>query len=132
MGKKRIVQLLEQLQTNHDADLQTSAAIFTTAQVAVNQLKQQAVVPAVDMADNLMLPSVSKESLKQRYGSFNQCRNVAKQKGIRFRKTPSWEQLEVAFAYFDVLEALVQGYVRLNPNPLFDGVAIEFMFEREN
>lgn len=129
MGKKRIAQLLDQLQANHEADIEAAAAIFTTAQVAVNQLKQQAALPEVEAAKALMLPSVSKEYLKERYGSFNQCRNVAKQKGIRFRKTPSWQQLEVAFAYFETLEFLVQDYIRANPNPNLTGLSMKFVFD---
>jgi len=118
MGKKRITQLLDQLQANHEAELKNAAQIFTVAQVAVNQLNQQA-EPTVNSlpATSFQPPTVlDRAVLEQRYGSFNACRKAAKQLGIQFHRTPSWAQLVAAFSYFDVLQKLVQDYTTAFPD----------------
>ena len=124
MGKKRITQLLDQLQSNHQADLQNAATIFTVAQVAVNQLEQQSTEAAI-----ATLPParpIDKNELKQRYGSFNACRAAASKQGIRFRKTPTWEQLATAFAYFEVIQILIHSYLVQHPSSHLHGLSMEF------
>ncbi|MBD2075284.1 hypothetical protein H6F86_15555 [Phormidium sp. FACHB-592] len=128
MGKKRINQLLDQLHINHEADLKNAAQIFTVAQVAVNQLHQQAetnsqVLPAVRFQPPVVLDQAG---LKQRYGSFNECRKAARQLGIQFHRSPTWAQLVVAFSYFDALQNLVQDYTTAFPNANLHDVTVAF------
>jgi hypothetical protein len=128
MGKKRIAQLLDQLQTNHEAELKNAAQIFTVAQVAVNQLNQQA-EPTVKAlpATPFQPPTVLDQAvLEQRYGSFNACRKAAKQLGIQFHRTPSWAQLIVAFSYFDTLQRLVHNYTTAFPDTHLHDVTMTF------
>lgn len=131
MGKKRIAELLDQLHTNHEADLNNAAAVFTVAQVAVNQLAQQTVednaAPVLGLALSPVL--ISKEQLKQQYGSFNACRKAAKQAGIRFSSTPTWDQLAATFNYFEALQSLIQNYLITYPNSHLGGVSMEFKLE---
>lgn len=129
MGRKRITQLLDQLQTNHETDLQNAAAIFTVAQVAVNQLEQQTSGNSVAIAALPPAMTLGKEELKQRYGSYRACRSAAKQKGIRFQRTPTWEQLAAAFTYFEVCETLIQDYLKLHPNPMLHGLSLQFKID---
>ncbi|PSB24785.1 hypothetical protein [Stenomitos frigidus] len=128
MGKKRITQLLDQLQTNHQADLVNAAQIFTVAQVAVNQLNQQAetnsnALPATRFQPP---PVLDQAALKQRYGSFNGCRKAAKQLGIQFHHNPTWAQLVAAFRYFDALQTLVQDYTTAFPDANLHNVTVAF------
>jgi hypothetical protein len=129
MGRKRITQLLDQLQANHEADLQNAAAIFTVAQVAVSQLEQQTTGDSIGIAALPPATPLNKEELRQRYGSYHACRNAAKQKGIHFQKTPTWEQLAAAFTYFEVCEKLIQDYLKLHPNPGLHGVSMQFRMD---
>ncbi len=129
MGKQRITRLLEELEANRIADLQNAAAIYTVAQVAVDQLEQQltpseegTALPALPPAPSLL----DKAELQRRYGSFNACRQAAKQQGIKFSKTPSWQQLAAAFAYTAALRDVVQSYLELHPHPGVRGMTIEF------
>lgn len=128
MGKKRINQLLEQLHTNHEADLKNAAQIFTVAQVAVNQLNQQAetnsqVLPAARFQSPIVLDQAA---LKQRYGSFNECRKAARQLGIQFHRNPTWAQLVAAFSYFDALQSLVHDYTTMFPDANLHNVTMSF------
>ncbi|MBW4690465.1 MAG: hypothetical protein KME27_01725 [Lyngbya sp. HA4199-MV5] len=128
MGKKRIAQLLDQLQTNHEADLKNAAQIFTVAQVAVNQLNQQV------ETNSHILPSapfqapatLDQATLKQRYGSFNECRKAARQLGIQFHRNPTWAQLVTAFSYFDALQSLVHDYTTTFPDANLHNVTMSF------
>lgn len=132
MGKKRISQLLDQLQANHEADIENAATIFTVAQVAVNQLEQS----VADASPSLTpaLPSVpialDKAELMRRYGSFNACRKAARQVGIRFHGTPTWAQLVAAFSYFESLQNLIQDYMLSHPNPHLNNVSMEFKLDQ--
>ncbi|MFQ3615417.1 MAG: hypothetical protein SNJ57_15655 [Cyanobacteriota bacterium] len=126
MGKKRINQLLSQLKENQQADLRNAAAIYTVAQVAVNEL--EAIASAADSAETekrAIAPAASAPALPaavpiqltqadlvQRFGSFNGCRSAAKKLGIHFPKTPSWPQLITAFSYVDLFRHLIQDYVQ--------------------
>lgn len=135
MGKKRIAQLLEQLQDNQQQDLQNAAAIFTVAQVAVNQLQAQ-----IDASPDLQAPTLparpanlpalppaplDQSELKRRYGSHLACRKAAKQLGIKFSKTPSWTNLAAAFTYQANCQQLIQAYLQQHPSPDLQNVAIE-------
>ncbi|MBF2074652.1 MAG: hypothetical protein IGS50_12940 [Synechococcales cyanobacterium C42_A2020_086] len=136
MGKRRIAQLLEQLKDNQQHDLHNTAAIFTVAQVAVNQLDQLESAPqpvtALPAAEGNRSPDLPAApatldiaELKRRYGSHKECRRAAKQRGITFRKTPSWQQLSVAFAYLDAVEQMVQGYLSTYPSSDLQGVTLQ-------
>lgn len=128
MGKKRITQLLDQLQTNHDAELKNAAQIFTVAQVAVNQLSQQAETNSHALSATRFQPptTLNKTALKQRYGSFNECRKVAKQLGIRLHGHATWSQLIAAFNYFDALQNLVHDYTAAFPNADLHDITVAF------
>lgn len=136
MGKKRITQLLEQLKDNQQQDLQNTAAIFTVAQVAVNQLQEQlqsepqsiAALPAAKTESVTVLSApilIDEAELRRRYGSHVACRQAAKAQGIKFSKTPSWHQLTVAFSYLQACQQLVQSYVQAHPSEQLSGVSIE-------
>ncbi len=126
MGKKRINQLLEQLQANQEKELHNAAAIFTVAQVAVNELREQIPESAeTAIADLPAAPaSFTKAELLQRYGSYNHCRKAAQQQGIKFSRTPTWQQLEAGFSYAETCRQLVRSYMDAHPNPDLEGVAI--------
>ncbi len=129
MGKKRIHQLLEKLDTLHQADVHNAAAIYAVAQVAVNQLEAQTAVTTPNLAGVLPASAVvqwTKASLESQYGSFNRCRQVAKSRGIRFSKTPSWDQLVAAFNCFEALQELIQKHLATQPQPNLKGVKMEF------
>lgn len=137
MGKKKIAQLLEQLQENQQQELQNAAAIYTVAQVAVNQLQAQ--FPDAVVEETKALPaglnptaalppaprSIDQAELKKRYGSHVACRQAAKQLGIKFRKNPTWEQLTVAFSYFEACQNLITEYLQTHPNQNLQGITIE-------
>jgi hypothetical protein len=133
MGKKRVTQLLEQLKDNQQQELQNAAAIFTVAQVAVNQLQQAAPAAAVNLADDRIsiaaLPPapmlLNQAELLQRYGSYRGCRKAAKAQGIKFSRTPSWKQLVAAFSYVEACRQVIQTYVAAHPSPDLRGVSIE-------
>ncbi|MGH2413541.1 MAG: hypothetical protein ACRDEA_07590 [Microcystaceae cyanobacterium] len=124
MGKKRITQLLEQLKANQQAELQNAAAIFTVAQVAVNELREQGlqdtepIVAALPPAPVLL----DRNQLLQRYGSYRGCRKAAKEQGIKFSRTPSWEQLVIALSYAETLREIFQSYLEVYPNPALQGI----------
>lgn len=124
MGKQRVTQLLEQLKENQAKDLENAAAIYTIAQIAVDELHQGSTLP--DQLASAALPvvnDISKNELIKRYGSFNGCRKAAKKAGIQFKKTPSWLQLEAAFRYQEAYEKLIQMYVQTHPNEHLSGVS---------
>jgi hypothetical protein len=127
MGKKRINQLLNQLQTNHEVDRKNAAAIFTVAQVAVNQLEHQSTLEQKTIPVLTSAPlNLSKETLQKRFGSFNACRAAARQQGIHFKKTPTWEQLGEAFAYFEDLQRLIRGHLSNHPSSKLDKLSMTF------
>jgi ERCC4-type nuclease len=123
MGKQRVAQLLTQLKENQTKDIENAASIYTVAKVAVDAL-DQAQVPQLESP----IPEISKitkaELLKQ-YGNFNGCRKAAKELGIKFKKTPSWEKLEVAFSYQKACQQLVQNYLKTYPNKAVEGVSFD-------
>lgn len=125
MGKKRITQLLNQLQTNHESELKNAAAVFTVAQVAVNQLEEQRVAEQGEIA---ALPPIalSKDDLKRCYGSYKACRAAAREKGIHFKKTPTWEQLGEAFSYCETFQALIRNYLSQHPSSKLSELSMTF------
>lgn len=134
MGKKRITQLLEQLEGNQQKDLQNAAAIFTVAQVAVNELSDQAAEPTVPPTPALPPSPVEldKAELLRQYGSYNGCRQAAKAQGIRLGRSPRWEQLIAAFSYFSYIESLrqlTQAYVEQYPSSELKGISFEIRLD---
>ena len=131
MGKKRVTQLLDQLKENQQQELHNAASIFTVAQVAVNELKADVsketkpAVAALPSAPKLL----DKAELLRRYGSYKGCRKAAKEKGIKFRRTPNWNQLISAFSYFEACQQLIQSYVEVHPDPDLKGISIELKLE---
>ena len=131
MGKKRVTQLLQQLKENQQQELQNAASIFTVAQVAVNELQAEVsqeteqAVAALTSAPILL----DKTELIRRYGPYNGCRKAAKDKGIKFSRTPTWNQLISAFSYFEACRQLIQSYVETHPNPDLKGVSIQLKLE---
>ena len=134
MGKKRVTQLLDQLKENRQQELQNAASIFTVAQVAVNELqanesraeassetKTEPAIAALPSAPILL----DKAELLGRYGSYNGCRKAAKDKGIKFSRSPSWNQLITAFSYFEACQQLIHAYVETHTNRDLKGVSIE-------
>ncbi|MBD2364742.1 hypothetical protein H6G36_26820 [Anabaena minutissima FACHB-250] len=127
MGKKRITQLLEGLKENQLHELHNSAAIYTVAQVAVNELQQQSLQitepPIAALPSTLEI--IDKTELLKQYGSYRACRKAAKERGIKFSRTPSWEQLAVAFSYADAFQQIIKSYVETYPNPKLKGTTFE-------
>ncbi len=136
MGKKRINQLLTHMKENQQAELRNAAAIYTVAQVAVNEL---AAIASADAPDSVRaiapaspapaLPAavptlLTQAELLQRYGSYNGCRSAAKKQGIHFSKSPSWPQLIAAFSYADPIRQRVQDYVQQQAIGHLSGVRI--------
>jgi hypothetical protein len=131
MGKKRINQLLEQLETNHQQDLQNAASIFTVAQVAVNKLQEQN-LESVDSSISVPSPSpllLDKSILLQRYGSYNNCRKAAAKQGIKFKRNPKWSQLVAAFSYLEAFQQVVKSYLQIYPNSDLGGTSIELRID---
>lgn len=131
MGKKRITQLLENLKENQQQELQNAAAIYTVAQVAVNELQQQNL--QVEEQPIAALPStlqiIDKTQLIQLYGSYNACRKAAKEKGIKFSRSPSWEQLSAAFTYAENFQQIITNYIQIYPYPQLQGTKFELTFK---
>jgi superoxide dismutase len=127
MGKKRINQLLEHLEANHQQELQNAAEIYTIAQVAVNKLEE---ISGDGETLPLQLPAapilLTKTDLEQRYGSYNNCRKAAANLGIKFSGNPGWNRLVAGFSYFEALQGVVQSYLQSHPNEDLKGVAISF------
>lgn len=132
MGKQRIAQLLNQLESERQKDLKNSAAIYAVAQVAVNQLATAQ--PSDPLSQNsesrsltalpLAPPELGKVELLQRYGSYNGCRKAAKNLGIHFSTTPSWQQLAQAFSYAEALQHLTNCYLDAYPSAALKGVTL--------
>lgn len=133
MGKKRIDQLLEQFKENQQQDLHNAAAIYTVAQVAVNELQAQAQQESPWGGTTEALPpappTFTKSELLQRYKSYNGCRSAAKQQGIKFSRTPSWKQLEIAFGYLETCQHWINAYMHQYPQPGLQGVSIQLKLE---
>lgn len=131
MGKKRITQLLEGLKENQLQELHNSAAIYTVAQVAVNELQQQSL--QIDQPPIAALPSTlqitDKAQLLEKYGSYNACRKIAKDQGIKFSRTPSWEQLAAALSYAEAFQQIIETYVETYPYPKLKGTKFELIFK---
>ncbi|MBD2498144.1 hypothetical protein [Nostoc sp. FACHB-280] len=128
MGKKRITQLLEELKENQLQELHNSAAIYTVAQVAVNVLQQQSL--QIDEQPIAALPAntpklIDKAELLKQYGSYRACRQAAKKRGIKFSRTPSWEQLAAALSYADIFQQIIKSYVETYPHPKLKGITFE-------
>ncbi|WP_404783650.1 hypothetical protein [Altericista sp. CCNU0014] len=125
MGKQRIAELLNQLETDRQKDLKNSAAIYAVAQVAVNRLASQ--LPPEQLPSALLPPAPSnwdKTKLLQLYGSYNGCRKAAKDLGIKFATSPSWLQLAQAFSYAEALQHLAHRYLETYPAPNLKQVTI--------
>lgn len=128
MGKKRVTQILEQLKENQERDLQNAASIFTVAQIAVNELHEQArSLPQLPESSAHPQP-IDKTSLLKQYGSYNGCRAAAKKIGIGFKRSPTWDQLVAAFSYQASLQQVAQSYLEAYPNPDLNGVSFKVQF----
>jgi hypothetical protein len=130
MGKKRIAQLLEHLEANHQQELQNAAEIFTIAQVAANKLEE---VGGDSAIPSLQLPAapilLTKADLEQRYGSYNNCRKAAANLGIKFSGNPGWHRLIAGFSYFEALQGVIQAYLQSHSNGDLKGVTIAFRLD---
>lgn len=130
MGKKRITQLLQDLKENQLHELHNSAAIYTIAQVAVNELQQQSL--QIEEPPLAALPStpkiIDKAQLLKQYGSYRACRKAAKDRGIKFSRTPSWEQLAAALSYAEAFQQIIKTYVETYPNPKLEGTTFEMKY----
>lgn len=69
--------------------------------------------------------TLDREELLRRYGSYNECRKVAKANGIRFTTTPTWDKLVSAFSYSEALHQISQVYLSTYPNPTLAGIKVE-------
>ncbi|WP_299491562.1 serine/threonine-protein kinase [Acaryochloris sp. IP29b_bin.137] len=68
---------------------------------------------------------LDKQELLRRYGSYNECRKIAKANGIKFSTTPTWDKLVYAFSYSEALQQISQVYLRTYPNPALAGITVE-------
>lgn len=68
---------------------------------------------------------LDKQELLRRYGSYNECRTVAKANGIKFATTPTWDKLVYAFSYSEALQQMSQVYLSAYPNPALAGITLE-------
>jgi len=131
MGKKRVTQLLERLKKNQQAEVQNAAAIFTVAQVAVNQL-QEKVSDSVEPTVAALPPAprlFDKAELLRRYGSYQGCRKAAKELGIKFSRTPSWQQLIMAFSYIETFQQMIESYLKIYPTSELHGITFKLEIE---
>ncbi|RUR80791.1 hypothetical protein ACF3DV_05495 [Chlorogloeopsis fritschii PCC 9212] len=109
--------------------MHNAATIYTVAQIALNelQLAQDSQMPKPTIA---ALPSalekIDRTQLLKQYGSYNACRQAAKEKGIKFSRTPSWEQLTAAFSYAQAFEKIIEAYMKMYPNQKLKGTKFEF------
>lgn len=128
MGKKRVTQLLEQLKTNQQMELQNAAAIYTVAQVAVNNLQEQ-ILQDIEPKKVAALPPapavLDRAELLRQYGSYINCRRAAKKQGIKFSRTPSWKQLATALSYVEPLQQVIKFYVETHPSSDLNGITVE-------
>ncbi|MBD2020569.1 hypothetical protein H6F43_10250, partial [Leptolyngbya sp. FACHB-36] len=70
--------------------------------------------------------------LLHKYGSYKTCRSAAKQQGIKFSKTPSWEQLVTGFRYLSAFQQLKRTYLDANPDPNLRGITIELRLDERS
>ncbi|NJM96255.1 MAG: hypothetical protein HC800_02755 [Phormidesmis sp. RL_2_1] len=124
MGKQKIDRLLAQIKDNQQRDIQNAAAIFTVAQAAVNELDKQAGNSLSAKTLSLAPIQLTKADLINRYGSYNGCRQAAKNAGIRFKRSPRWPQLIAAFNYIEACQTCVDEYIAQYPNPYLKGIKI--------
>nr|WP_234909995.1 hypothetical protein [Synechococcus elongatus] len=101
-------QTFEQQRIHAEAQLAAAAAqLAELSEVAIGTL-ETAMTP-------LPVSRLTVADLKQRYGSYQGCRRAAAQLGIRFPKTPSWEQLAIALSHVGALKAFWQQYCLDHP-----------------
>jgi len=126
MGKRRAKELLAQLKANQQEELENAAAIFTVAQVAVNELREAEQEPQASVSQPALTQSalLDKAQLQERYGSHRQCRSAAKAAGICFSRTPTWEQLVAAFNQAEILQTVIDQYREAQAMPDLPGVSI--------
>lgn len=117
MGKQKIDRLLAKLQATHTEDVHNTAAIFTVAQGAVNQLAQSAEQPLLPLKTLPAPQQLTQAELIIRYGSYNACRTAAKKAGIIFSRQPRWPQIVAAFNYLQACQACVDLYLAQHPSP---------------
>lgn len=103
---------LEQQRLRAEAKLAAVAAQFSNlAEAALESTSL-----ALNAACQPQLLAV--EELKQRYGSYQQCRKVASQLGVRFATTPTWTQLAVSISHALYLQQFWQDYCTQYPELL--------------
>ncbi|KPQ35477.1 MAG: Ergtoxin family [Phormidesmis priestleyi Ana] len=127
MGKQKIDRLLAKLQDNHAQDIHDTAAIFTVAQGAVNQLAQEmGRTPDTSEKPSSLLapPQLTKAELIHRYGNYNACRSAAKKAGITFSRQPRWPQIVAAFNYLEGCQKCVNTYLQQHPSPDLQDIKI--------
>jgi hypothetical protein len=127
MGKQRLTQLLHQLEANQQKDLKNAAAIYAVAQVAVNTLNEQEASQAT--TPDLVCSAPDKKQLLERYGSYNGCRKAAKERGLQFKRTPSWNQLSQAFNCAEALQQLVQAHLSHQTSVDLQGVTLRLSLD---
>jgi serine/threonine-protein kinase len=90
------------------------------------EIKKPPTKPPLSLATLAQAPQVlDKQELLRRYGSYNECRRVAKANGIKFTTTPTWDKLVHAFSYSDALHHMSQVYLQTYPNPGLAGIVVE-------
>ncbi|MEL6551945.1 MAG: hypothetical protein AAFQ63_00590 [Cyanobacteria bacterium J06621_11] len=131
MGKQKIDRLLAQIKDNHTQDIQNAAAIFTVAQAAVNDLKDQDNPPTlateqavIEQRSPIAPLEWTKNDLIRKYGSYNKCRQAAKQSGITFSRSPRWPQIIAAFNYLQACQSCIDRYIEQHPNADLQGTKI--------
>ena len=68
---------------------------------------------------------LERAELIQRYGSYNECRKIAKARGIKFNGTPTWEKLAQAFSYSEAMQEISHRYMVAYPNATLSGIKVE-------
>lgn len=102
-------QAFEQQRIRAEAQLAAAAAnLAELSEVAIGTL-ETALTP-------VPVSRLTVADLKQRYGSYQNCRRAAAQLGIRFPKTPSWEQLAIALSHVGALHAFWRQYCLDHPD----------------
>lgn len=124
MGKQKIDRLLAQLKENHQQDIQNSAAIYTVAQGAVNELRSRENVALPEASPQVNPLKLTKADLIAQYGNYNACRREAKKKGIHFSRSPRWSQIVAAFNYIEACQQCVDSYIAQHPNADLKGIKI--------
>ena len=106
---------LERQRIRAEANLAAVAAQFS--ELAEAALDSSTL--ALDTARSLQILSV--DELKQRYGSYQQCRKAASQCGVHFATTPTWSQLAIAISHALYLQQFWQDYCAQYPALLQSG-----------